>query len=258
MKTELAKADSSLKGIINSDAMREQFARALPKHLAPERFARIAITALTRTPKLQECTKESVMKCLLDCSAMGIEPDNRKAYLIPYGRECTLIVSYMGLVELIRRSGDVVSIRAETVCEKDLFEWVDGQVSHRINWREDRGEVQAVYAEAIMKSGEKQTAVMTKAEVEAIRKKSKAGNSGPWVEFWSEMAKKTAVRRLSKMLPLASEIMEQVSKDDDQFTMRNVTRQPLLQVDPFAKALPEPQPETQEEQPAEVVESELQ
>jgi recombination protein RecT len=242
MSTELAKADTSLKGIINSDAMREQFARALPKHLTPERFARIAITALTRTPKLQDCTKESVMKCLLDCSAMGIEPDNRKAYLIPYGRECTLIVSYMGLVELIRRSGDVVSIRAETVCEKDEFAWIDGQVSHRINWREDRGAVQAVYAEAIMKSGEKQTAVMTKAEVEAIRKKSKAGGSGPWVDFWSEMAKKTAVRRLSKMLPLASEIMDQVSKDDEQFSgMRNVTRP--VQIDPFAKALPEPTPE---------------
>jgi len=225
MSNELAKADSSLKGIINSDAMREQFARALPKHLTPERFARIAITALTRTPKLQECTKESVMKCLLDCSAMGIEPDNRKAYLIPYGKECTLIVSYMGLVELIRRSGDVVSIRAETVCAKDDFSWADGQIRHVINWREDRGEVQAVYAEAIMKSGEKQASVMTKAEVESIRKKSKAGSSGPWVEFWSEMAKKTAVRRLSKMLPLASEIMDQVSKDDDQFTMRNVTRQ---------------------------------
>lgn len=212
-----------IKSLINSDAMREQFARALPKHLAPERFARIAITALTRTPKLQDCTPASVMKCLLDLSAAGLEPDGRRAYLIPYGNECTLIISYMGLIELIRRSGDVASVRAETVCEKDEFSWKDGEVSHKINWRENRGNVQAVYAEAIMKSGEKQTAVMTREEVEKIRDRSKAGKSGPWVTDWAEMAKKTAVRRLSKMLPLSSEIMDHVSRDDEQFAMRNVT-----------------------------------
>lgn len=207
--------------------MREQFARALPKHLSPERFQRVAITATTRTPKLLDCTPASVMKCLLDLSAMGLEPDGRRAHLIPYGQECTLVIDYKGLVELIRRSGDVVSIRAETVCERDEFSWVNGEVSHRVNWRENRGAVQAVYAEAVMKSGERQTAVMTIAEVNAIRERSKAGKSGPWVTDFAEMAKKTAVRRLSKMLPLSSEIMEHVARDDDQFSqpMRNVTPQ---------------------------------
>lgn len=222
MSNQLSKA-SDLKSLINSDAMREQFSRALPKHLSPERFARVAITALTRTPKLAECTQASMMKCLLDLSAMGLEPDGRRAHLIPYGTEATLIVDYKGLVELIRRSGDVVSIRAETVCEKDSFDWKNGEVTHSVNWREDRGEVQAVYAEAVMKSGEKQTAVMTTKEVEAIRARSRSGNNGPWKTDWAEMAKKTAVRRLSKMLPLSSEIIRHIERDDDQFTMRNVT-----------------------------------
>jgi recombination protein RecT len=222
MSNQLSKA-SDLKSLINSDTMREQFARALPKHLSPERFARVAITALTRTPKLAECTQASMMKCLLDLSAMGLEPDGRRAHLIPYGTEATLIVDYKGLVELIRRSGDVVSIRAETVCEKDSFDWKNGEVTHSVNWREDRGEVQAVYAEAVMKSGEKQTAVMTTKEVEGIRSRSRSGNNGPWKTDWAEMAKKTAVRRLSKMLPLSSEIIRHIERDDDQFTMRNVT-----------------------------------
>ncbi len=221
--TEIAKKPQGLKEIINSDAMREQFRLALPKHLSPERFARVAITALTRTPKLADCTPTSLMKCLLDLSAMGLEPDGRRAHLIPYGTEATLIVDYKGLVELIRRSGDIVSIRAETVCAKDEFSWTDGVVSHSANWREDRGEVQAVYAEAVMKSGEKQSAVMTKAEVEAIRNRSRSGNNGPWKTDWSEMAKKTVVRRLSKMLPLSSEIVRHVERDDDQFAMRDVS-----------------------------------
>jgi len=155
--------------------------------------------------------------------------------LIPYGKEATLIIDYKGLVELIRRSGDVVSIRSETVCEKDEFEWTNGEVKHSVNWREDRGKMQAVYAEAIMKSGEKQTATMTMAEVEAIRKRSRAGSSGPWVTDFPEMAKKTVVRRLSKMLPLSSEIMDHVTKDDDQFkAMRNVTP---AEMNPFAQKL---------------------
>jgi recombination protein RecT len=242
MSTQLTK-NTDLKSLINSDAMREQFSRALPKHLSPERFARVAITALTRVPKLAECTPASMMKCLLDLSAMGLEPDGRRAHLIPYGKEATLVIDYKGLIELIRRSGDVTSIRAETVCENDSFAWTNGQVHHAIDWRKPRGKVQAVYAEALMKSGEKQTAVMTHEEVEAIRKRSKAGNAGPWVSDWAEMAKKTAVRRLSKMLPLSSEIMEHVARDDDQFQgMRNVTPAPATAAPSFV--LPEIEPST--------------
>lgn len=234
--TQLKKADSSLKGILTSETMREQFAAALPKHLSAERFVRVAITALSRTPKLQECTQASFFKCLLDLSAMGLEPDGRRAHLIPYGNEATLIIDYKGLVELIRRSGEVKTLRAETVCENDTFDWINGEVQHRIDWRKPRGDVQAVYAEAKMATGEVQTAVMTREEVEGIRKRSRAGKNGPWVTDWSEMAKKTAVRRLSKMLPLSSEVMEQVTRDDDQFSgMRDITpqRAAIPQSNPF-------------------------
>lgn len=210
---------NDLKALINSDNMRAQFQRALPRHLSAERFTRIAITALTRTPKLQQCTPESLMKCLLDLSALGIEPDGRRAHLIPYGNECTLIIDYKGLVELIRRSGEVTNIRAETVCEFDEFEWVNGIITHKVDWRRARGEVQAVYAEAKLKDGDYQTAVMTADEVEAIRQRSKAGNNGPWKTDWAEMAKKTVVRRLSKMLPLSPEIAQDIERDDAQFDM---------------------------------------
>lgn len=68
---------SELKALLTGDKMREQFAAALPKHLTAERFCRVAITALSRTPKLAECTQESFFRCLLDLSAYGIEPDGR-------------------------------------------------------------------------------------------------------------------------------------------------------------------------------------
>lgn len=221
--TQIAKT-GDLKSLINSDAMKAQFARALPRHLSPDRFVRIAITALTRTPKLQQCTPESLMRCLLDLSATGLEADGRRAHLIPYNNrkagtvECTLIIDYKGLVELILRSGDVATLRTETVCEFDEFDWLNGDITHKIDWRRPRGYVQAVYAEATLKSGEKQTSVMTREDVEKIRSKSKAANDGPWVDFWDEMAKKTVLKRLAKMLPLSYEIQDAFTKDDAQFS----------------------------------------
>jgi recombination protein RecT len=212
---------STLKQTLTSEAMREQFAKALPSHLSPERFIRIALTALTRTPKLADCTQASLMRCLLDLSALGLEPDGRLAHLIPYGKDCTLIIDYKGMVDLARRSG--VTIRAEVVCEHDDFDWVNGEVTHKVNWRKPRGEVQAVYAEGKTKDGEVQTATMTREEVDAIRKRSKSGGNGPWVTDWAEMAKKTAVRRLAKMLPLSPEFRDALDKDDDKLAERDVT-----------------------------------
>jgi len=216
----------TLKEMIGGEKFREQVALALPKHMTPERFSRIALTALQRTPKLQDCTQASLFKCLLDLSAAGLEPDGRRAYLIPYGSECTLILSYMGMIELVRRSGDVVSIRSELVCENDEFTWENGKITHKVEWRKPRGEIQAVYAEAVLKSGETQTATMTKDEVDAIRKRSRSGNSGPWATDYGEMAKKTSLRRLCKLLPLASEIAEHIEKDGDVVLERDITPKP--------------------------------
>lgn len=217
----------TLKEMIGGERFREQVALALPKHMTPERFTRIALTALQRTPKLQDCTQASLFKCLLDLSAAGLEPDGRRAYLIPYGSECTLILSYMGMIELVRRSGDVISIRSELVCENDEFSWENGKITHKVEWRKPRGEIQAVYAEAVLKSGETQTATMTKEEVDAIRKRSRSGSSGPWVTDYGEMAKKTTLRRLCKLLPLSSEVAEHIEKDSDIVLERDVTPKPV-------------------------------
>jgi recombination protein RecT len=241
---------STLKQTLTSEAMREQFAKALPSHLSPERFIRIALTALTRTPKLADCTQASLMRCLLDLSALGLEPDGRLAHLIPYGKDCTLIIDYKGMVDLARRSG--VTIRAEVVCEHDDFDWVNGEVTHKVNWRKPRGEVQAVYAEGKTKDGEVQTATMTREEVDAIRKRSKSGGNGPWVTDWAEMAKKTAVRRLAKMLPLSPEFRDALDKDDDKLAERDVTPAKV----PSVSFLPEKQaaPVIEQESPKGVIE----
>lgn len=156
------------------------------------------------------------MRCLLDLSSLGIEPDGRRAHLIPYGKECTLILDYKGIAELVMRSGLVASIHADKVCMADTFEVDRGKiVAHKINYQQDRGKAYAYYVIVTFKDGSEKCEVMTRDEVDGIRKRSKAGTSGPWVTDFDEMGKKTVFRRASKWLPLSPEIRDAMEKDVD-------------------------------------------
>ena len=259
MSTQLATSETSLKDLISSSKMKSQFAAALPAHLGVDRFCRIAITAMTRSPKLFECTPASLMRCLLDLSAFGLEPDGRRAHLIPYGKECTLILDWKGLAELALRSGLIAKLHADIVCENDSFLYSLGEVTeHKINFKASRGAMYAAYAIAQTKDGQQFSAVMTKEEIDAIRKRSKAGNAGPWVSDYNEMAKKTAFRRLAKWLPLSAEFRDALDKDGDVIVERDVTpNKPaarLSPIDPFADIVPpekaeaEPEPTDEESQ----------
>ena len=182
--------------------------------MTPDRFIRVGLTALMKTPKLLDCTQESVLQCMLACSTLGLEPDGRRAHLIPYGTTCTLIVDYKGIVELAKRSGDVAGVFAQIVCENDLFSWETGEIKHQIDFRRARGEMYAAYAIITFKDGSKQADVMTKDEIDAIRKRSRASGSGPWVTDYNEMAKKTVFRRASKWITLSPELADAFEKDD--------------------------------------------
>ena len=217
MTTAVTKVQK-VKSLITSDNFKKQLQMALPQMVTPERFMRVALTTVNKTPKLAECTQSSLFASMLDCASLGIEPDGRMAHLIPYGNTCQLIIDYKGLIELGRRSGEISDWKAVLVCDKDEFE-ADGEAVtlHHINYREPRGEVFAVYSVATFKDGIKSYEVMTRDEVDAIKKRSKAGRSGPWVTDWSEMAKKTVIRRHSKVLPMSAEFREAAEKDFDSF-----------------------------------------
>lgn len=156
------------------------------------------------------------MRCLLDLSAYGIEPDGRRAHLIPYGNQCTLILDWKGLAELAMRSGIISKLHADIVCENDVFDYNLGEiVQHKIDFKAPRGEMYAAYAMAVTKDGPVFVAVLNKEEIDGIRRRSKSGSSGPWQTDYNEMAKKTAFRRLAKWLPLSAEFRDAVDKDDD-------------------------------------------
>lgn len=246
-------APKTVKDWLETPSFKDAIAKALPKHMDPDRQVRVALTALTRTPLLAQCSPASLLRCMLDLSAAGLEPDGRRAHLIPYkngrtgGYDCQLILDYKGKVELAMRSGSVSSIHADVVCDMDKFSADTGMVKHTVDYRAPRGKPFAVYCVIHFKDGATKSEVMTRDDVEAIRKRSRAGGAGPWVTDWNEMAKKTVAHRALKWVPLSPEIRDLVERDDDVIDIdsKPVAAQSFGDV---IGALPEAPPEPQGEQ----------
>ncbi len=217
------KTDDKVAKFINS--LVPQMKRAIPTHLNSDRMARIVLTEMRRVPKLQQCETASLAGCIMTCAQLGLEPGNGlgHAYLLPYDNrkagttECQLIIGYRGMIDLARRSGQIISINAYVVHQKDEFSFALGlapDVQHIPTDEEDCGTLTHVYAVAKLKDGGTQFEVMSRKQVEAIRSRSRAGQSGPWVTDFEEMAKKTVIRRLFKYLPVSVEMQRAVIIDE--------------------------------------------
>lgn len=215
---------SQVRDILSSPSMMAQLKMALPRHLNPERMIRVAVTAIQKTPKLMECSQQSLIACIVEASQLGLEPDGvvGHAYLVPYknkntGRmEAQLMAGYKGLIDLARRSGQIGAVNAEIVYENDEFKVVKGlnpDLIHVPNWQ-DPGEMIAAYATAKLKDGDVQFCVMARHEIDKHRARSKAKDYGPWVTDYEWMAKKTAIRQLCKLLPCSIEMQSVLSKDE--------------------------------------------
>lgn len=196
-----------------------QIALALPRHLSADRMLRIAMTSIRRTPKLASCSQQSLLGAIMQAAQLGLEPDGvlGMAYLVPFKEEVQLIVGFKGLVDLARRSGQLSTIYARIVHAADAFEYAYGlseRLEHIPTREDDPGDVVAVYAVARLKDGAQQFEVMTKREVDQIRAQSRAAEDGPWVTHYEEMAKKTVLRRLCKMLPASVELARAVAIDE--------------------------------------------
>jgi len=213
---------TSLKTLL--EGQRASIQAVLPRHLSAERILKVALVAASRNPLLLECDAMSILRSVMSSSQLGLEPDGPlgSAYLVPFknknGRmEAQLIVGYRGMIDLARRSGQIVSIEAHVVREKDKFECSFGlepRLVHVPDWSDDPGKQIAVYAVAKLKDGGVQAEVMTKHEVDAIRKRSRAGNFGPWVTDYEEMSRKTVVKRLAKYLPISVELSQALEVDN--------------------------------------------
>ena len=213
------KKTNDIRTYIQSDVVKKQIAMVLPKHLTADVMARVVCTAILKTPRLAECRIESLLQSIMLLSQFGLLPDGRSAHLIPYFNtkaqcyDCQAIIDWKGKVARATENG-VENIAADVVCFNDKFTWKmtpDGlHFDHEIDFRNpDRGAMFAAYV--IWKHGGKFSGViMTKLEIDNIRKRSKSPDKGPWQTDFNEMAKKTVVHRASKLWPLDAKFAEAI------------------------------------------------
>lgn len=222
--------------LLASPGVQSQIKAALPRHMTAERMARIATTEMRKVPKLGQCDPMSFLGAVIQCAQLGLEPGNAlgHAYILPFDKrekvggqwktvrtEAQVIIGYRGMIDLARRSGQIVSIDARAVYEGDKFECMlglDPRIDHQPDWqnanRADPSKLRFVYAVAKLKDGGVQFDVMSRAEIEGIRARSKSADNGPWVTDFAAMAVKSVVRRLFKFLPVSIEMQTAVGLDE--------------------------------------------
>ncbi len=216
-----------------------EIAKMLPKHLNAERLLKVAQIAATTTPALAKCDVASLVGAIGQCAQMGLEPNTvlGHAYLVPFntkrkdanGNErwvnsVQVIIGYKGLIDLARRSGQIVSIAAHEVCEADKFELVYGLDEKLIHTPAlgERGAIIGFYAVAKLKDGGHCFEFMSNRQIEEIRAASqgyqqavkyKKEATHPWTVHFTEMGRKTVIRRLAKYLPLSIEFQTAAALD---------------------------------------------
>lgn len=202
------------------ERLKPQIALALPKHMTPDRMARVAMTSILKSPGLLDCDATSLAGAIITCSQLGLEPDPLlgQAFLVPFRNrqrgvtEVVVIAGYKGLMKLARNSGEVSIIDAHEVHERDEFRYAYGLVQELrhvpYQGADDPGPATHFYALCYLKDGGRLFRVMTRAQVERHRDRfvKAVKDDSPWRTDFDAMALKTCVRSLAKFMPASVEL----------------------------------------------------
>lgn len=221
---------------------RDLIAKSLPKTITPDRLIGVFTMLFNSSPKLMECTQVSLVASVIQTVQLGLTPGPvGHCYYVPfnnkqpngsYAMEVQFIIGYRGICELVNRSGNASILNAECVYMNDHFEYEKGlnPILRHIPADGDRGAFRGVYCVAKnMLANEKVFNYLSAEEVAKVKAASKAASSAysPWTTWPEEMAKKTAVKRIAKLLPLSLEIQREISADE---TIKNRIEKDIIDV----------------------------
>lgn len=227
--TVQAKAQT-IRALFNDGRVKTEIQKALPRHLTADKLIRVAMTSIQRNPKLMDCTQQSLLGAIMTCAALGLEPDQflGQAYLVPYWNskkkcyEAQLIPGYRGYISLARRTGEVQSVSSQVVYQNDHFDLQYG-LNERLDHSPcegDRGDVKGAYVIFRYKDGSYSFDYMPIHDILEIAKRSQTYDkernvwTGPWDTDMGEMAKKTVIKRHSKLAPMSVEFQKAVALEE--------------------------------------------
>lgn len=229
----------------------DEFKMALPAHITPEKFQRTIMTAAQSNPDILKADRATLITSCMKSAQDGLLPDGREAALVTFNTRVkdaqgkwTSVkqVQYMpmvyGLRKKILQSGEVADIQTAVVyrqeIEAGLFIYEEGterMLRHKPNldptFDPSDDDIAAAYSVATLKDGTKTFEVMPRRDINKVRQASQTGAlgktdrqgnpippKGPWVDWFSEMARKTVMRRHSKTLPMSGDIIDMEAMDE--------------------------------------------
>ncbi len=212
--TAIARVDPQLQLKAALANVRGAMSEVLPKHVTADRLIKVFLSCTARNRDLLKCTIPSLVRCIMQSAELGLELGGLlgEAYAVPFRAgnvtEAQCIIGYQGLMKLARQSGEVASIVSRVVRQGEQVEidLANNSVKHLFSFgAEDNAPILGVYALMTLNNGERILEVMTKAQVDTIRARSKAANSGPWVTDYEPMMRKTVLRQVCKYGPKNAE-----------------------------------------------------
>ena len=222
----VAKKQGTVLDYLNNERFKNELASALPKFLDSDHFVRSAITEFRLNPALAECSVPSVLGYFMQAAATGLEPASvlGQCYPVPFNnkktgqREVQFLISYKGMLSIARRSGEIASVIAEAVHEKDEFVLEYGmepKLIHKPYIDGDPGAFRGAYCIVRFKGEGVEPVIkyMPKSEIDKHRARSKASSYGPWVTDYEAMSLKTVFRSVFKWLPISIEQIQATTTD---------------------------------------------
>ena len=191
-----------------------------------------AILSIAMNKNLWSCSPESVVKCGVEIVELGLNPNPKLglAYVVPYGKNATLQIGYKGWINLGYMNGWI--FRAVPVYDVDEFEIKFNGLFDDINFKpneEKRNEEDSKWVFKHLKGvlvfamDSKKMAFsefvpfkkLEKLRLKSPNQKSKNELSGVWAEWAEEMYKAKALKYVITRLPVADEMLEAKSKEDE-------------------------------------------
>ncbi len=221
--------------IIESQDFKKQLQSLLPVHIKMDQFVSVARRGIVGNKALDfsKMDRNTLFASVLKAAEQGLRLDGEEAALVQYGSSVQFMKMIKGVKKQLRNSGEIKEITAEVVYKNDSFDyWVDEtgkHIKHKPNFMSDRGEPVCAYSIISTKDGGSYIKVMSKQEIELVKKASKTGsaNFSPWNgPFAPEMWCKTVLRRNAKDCPTSTDLNAELFKDwDENFDFQNDTSQ---------------------------------
>lgn len=158
---------------------------------------------------LESCSQASIANSLMDMATLGLNASKKQGYFISYGGKCQFQKSYFGNITLARRNG-LKTINAEIIYDGDTFKYHIENGMKVIDIHEqdfmniDNDKILGAYAVAVMDDGRKVVEVMNINQLKKAWNQRMGGlkedASSTHMKFKDQMAKKTVINRLCKLI----------------------------------------------------------